>query len=193
MYQTLVVPLDGSGSCEDALAVALEQFNDGQIPIILLRVVPRPEVPCPDHRVRFSGPAIRSVPCDEERIAGELREARSYLKQVAARHGLPADTTIRVTVGDPASRIVDEASQLPDPLVVMTTSGDRHERRRVPGDVPLRVLASGRASVLGIPGRPAKLRAEIQDLCKFSTTPSPVHFSAASRTDLGLRRRLRTS
>lgn len=151
MYQTIIVPLDGSPTSELALPVAIKQALGGRKTLVLLRIVPRPEPPCPDPRVRCGGPPLRAAHYDEERAARDAQEARAYLAGICRTHGLPPETVTAVRVGNPVAWLARVAAEWPNPLMVMTTSGDDHADCGGLGHVPAQVLHRRNIPVLGVP------------------------------------------
>lgn len=129
MFDTILVPLDGRGPAEIALPFALAEARAHQADLVLIHVIARPEV-C-DPAVRRGGPAPRVPDWCDDQLETAISEAHEYLREVVNRHGLPATTTLRVTVGDPATRIGAEATQHPNCLLVMTT-GNLNPRPDLP-------------------------------------------------------------
>lgn len=142
MYETVIVPLDGSCDAELALPVAVGEAQRHRAMLVLLHVIPGLEAPHgADHPTR-SEPTSRAVD-----------QGRRYLDMLRQRSGLGPETIMTVVVGDPAKRILDAAKRLPGALIVMTT-GDMTDRSGRPvGRVARQVLTAGNVPVLGVRGR----------------------------------------
>jgi nucleotide-binding universal stress UspA family protein len=148
MFDTVIVPLDGTPHAEATLPHAIDEARRHAATIVLVHVIPRPE-PCANP-VRRSGPLPwqGEWPCED--IEEAKRDAYAYLRGVAARYALDPEPPLRVAVGDPGVRVAAEARRWPRPLVVMLT-GDRTRRRRPPlSPVTNYLLVAGAVPVLGI-------------------------------------------
>jgi nucleotide-binding universal stress UspA family protein len=160
MFDTVIVPLDGSPHAEFAIPYAIDEARRHHATIVLVHVIPRPE-PCTSP-VRRSGPLPWQGEWPAEEIEPAKRTAETYLRDVVTRYGLDPETQVCVAVGDPGVRVAAEAARHQKPLVVMLT-GDS-TRHSVPplSLVTSYLLIASAIPVLGIcqppPGRPATPR-----------------------------------
>ncbi len=150
MYDTIIVPLEGSVHCEQAVPIARDEACRHQSGIVLLYVIPRPELPVPDPRVTCSGPRIQAPDCSRSKIAGATRLGQEYLEEVRGRYGLPDGTTMRVVVGEPVKRILAEAERWPQSLIVMTTGEVEGSVQSKLSDVTRRVLIHATVPVMAV-------------------------------------------
>lgn len=141
MFDTVIVPLDGTPHAEYAIPFALDEAQRHGAAILLLHVVPRPE-PCTS-TVRRSGPVPWQGEWPAPGYERAVRAAHEYLHDVSARFALGPEPLLRVAVGHPGRRIVAEAKDHARPLVVMTTGdpvGSPHQQRSHVADY---LLATG--------------------------------------------------
>ena len=110
MFDTVIVPLDGSPHAEVALPYAIDEARRHGAALVLVHVVPRPE-PCTG-TARRSGPLPWQGDWPAAEIAPAERAARAYLKGVVRRFGLDPGTKVRVAVGDPGVRLAAEVKQV---------------------------------------------------------------------------------
>ena len=137
MFDTIIIPLDMSAQAEAAIPVAVEEARRHRARLVLLHVISPSQLSSGEADVRAQGTAREDA-------------ARAYLEGVRQRFGLPANTAMRIVVGEPVTRIQAEVDAWPRGLLVMTT-GDAADRERLPlGEVARRLLVSGRVPVLGI-------------------------------------------
>jgi nucleotide-binding universal stress UspA family protein len=152
MYDTIIVPLDGSAHAEAALPAAIEEARRHRATIVLLHVVARPEAPVADPHVQHGGPlrsAAVAVWCEAE-LTAATEAGRQYLESVRTRFLLSPLMVIRVVVGEPVRRILTEAGYWPRPLLVVTTGDDTGEHRTPLSEVARRLLVDGSTPVLGV-------------------------------------------
>jgi nucleotide-binding universal stress UspA family protein len=148
MFDTVIVPLDGSTHAEFALPYAVEEAVRHGARIVLVHVVPRPE-PCAV-AVLHGGPAPLIPVWPPTQLECEEREWLAYLEGVRKRFGLRTDAPAVVAVGDPTRRVLDEAGKHTHPLIVMTT-GDATAASRPPlSEFARRLMVAGGVSVLGV-------------------------------------------
>ncbi len=150
MYDIVIIPLEGAPHCERAVPPAHDEARRHGAPLMLLHVVPRPEGPAPDPRVRMSGPSITAGDWPAQGLTRELARATAYLEDVKLAHGLPKTTAIQTTVGEPVRRILAEIGRHRRPLLVMTTGEDTAGPRPMLSNVTQQVLAKGSAPVLAV-------------------------------------------
>jgi nucleotide-binding universal stress UspA family protein len=147
MFETVIVPLDGSRHAEVALPLAIDEARRHGAVIVLLHVIPRPE-PC-QSTVRRSGPSPWQGAWPAREIGEAKRTALNYLDDVIRRYQLGPATARRVVVGLPGNRIALEAIRYPRPLVVLTT-GDPSRAPLDRSHVAEYVFAAGGVPVLGV-------------------------------------------
>lgn len=148
MFETVIVPLDGSPHAEFVIPYAIDEARRHQAKLVLVHVIPRPE-PCMSP-VRRSGPLPWQGEWPFEDLDSAKRNAEAYLQDVVARFGLDPETTLCVAVGDPRVRVAAEAMRHERPLVVMLT-GDRTRDASPPLSLVTRyLLIAGAVPVLGI-------------------------------------------
>jgi nucleotide-binding universal stress UspA family protein len=141
--QRILVPLDGSDLAAKALSVAESIARRLSARLDLVVVVPPLVLPFVGGEPYIPGEVY--VRLDSERT----ESAQKYLQtvaQAARDHGVP----IRIWLehGDPASRLLDVASELHSALIVMTTHGRTGLARFALGSVADRVVRAGAAPVL---------------------------------------------
>ena len=167
MFHTILVPLDGSELAERALPYAEVMARANGCRILLLRVVPASHV-------------IVGDPMADQ--AKAVREAESYLADVAARLKTPQIIESAVFIGDPADSIVEEIDLRNVDLVVMSTHGRSGLGRWVYGSVADQVMRRAMVPVLLIPAschaewwshRPSRVLVPL-DGSDLATTALPV-------------------
>jgi nucleotide-binding universal stress UspA family protein len=132
MYQTILVPLDGSPLAERALTTANGLASAVASRIILLRVLP-------DHRTKTefgTSPDAVTRP-----------EIESYLAQTARRLTAPAVETV-VAGGDPAEAILAQVAARGVDLIVMSTHGRSGIGRWIFGSVADEVMRHASVPIL---------------------------------------------
>lgn len=136
MYRTILVALDGSSLAERALPHAESLARASGARIHLVRAAP-PET--------FAGLG----PVDDQTWV--MREAETYLREIASRLGsrVPADAA--VFYGEAASAIVDEANRTQADLIVMSTHGRSGLGRWVYGSVADEVIRRAEIPVFLVP------------------------------------------
>ncbi len=148
MFNTVIVPLDGSSHAEAAVPFAVDEARRHGACLILVRIVVRPE-PC-GAGARSGGPAPSPVPWPESEIDLETRDAERYLADTIERHQLGPDVQGSVVVGDPATRVLAEAARFDQPVIVLTT-GDSTDGATPPlSEVARRLMVAGTIPVLGV-------------------------------------------
>ncbi len=108
----ILVPLDGSPRAESAIPWALELARHHQANLILFRVGMRPEVWSP------LDPATVYLEEQEARCMGYLMEIEASLKP---NHEVVISS--EYAMGNAAQCILDRATELRDPLIVMNSHG----------------------------------------------------------------------
>ncbi len=148
MFDTVIVPLDGSPHAEFAIPYAIDEAKRHGATLMLIHVIPRPE-PCTD-TIRRSGPLPWQGEWPFEDLEIAKQNASTYLQDVVARFALGAGTTVSVEVGDPAVRVAAVARRLPRPIVVMLTGDSTREACPPLSLVASYVILTGAVPVLGI-------------------------------------------
>jgi nucleotide-binding universal stress UspA family protein len=140
MFETILVPLDGSARAEQAIPVAarIAQANDGMV--ILLRVLNQPQ-------------QYIWYPLGQEPAYSASYEERGqvlhYLRDLTFSEPLRVlATSIEVARGDPAEVILDMAQSYHASLIVMNSHGESGPIRWFFGSVSLKVASHGRVPVL---------------------------------------------
>jgi nucleotide-binding universal stress UspA family protein/predicted transcriptional regulator len=124
----LLVPLDGSPLAEQALDLAQAVASEGAT-LLLLRVV------APVER-RKPGVGVPDTFIDEVATQGAVREAASYLRQLAeSRVRPPCAVETLVRVGHPTEQIFAAAQEASADLIVASTHGRTGPRRWLLGSV----------------------------------------------------------
>ncbi len=150
MYDTIIIPLDGSVHCEQAVPVARDEALRHESAIVLLHVIPRPERLIPDSRVTCGGPRITAPDWPQASIGKLTRMGQTYLEDVRRRYMLSEGTTLRVVVGEPVRRILAEAGCWPSPLIVMTSGEGTEVGQPSLSETTRRVLMHVRVPVLAV-------------------------------------------
>lgn len=154
MFETVIVPLDGSPHAECAIPYALDEARRHRATLVLIHVIPRPE-PCTS-TARRSGPLPWQGEWSEQDIEPARRTADAYLRDVVTRYALDPGTTLCVAIGDPGVRVAAEAARHPKPLVVMLTGDCTREACPPLSLVTSYLLIAGAVPVLGIRHLPAR-------------------------------------
>lgn len=136
VFQTIVIPLDGSKRAESAITHALELAAGGKAKIILVGV-----------SVAFEGYAMEGdmravVRPDMERIEKYLESQADWL----ANQGLDVDVVVRQ--GQAGEEILEVAEEVKSDLILMTSQGRRGLALWHYGSVAERVLRNCKCSVL---------------------------------------------
>jgi nucleotide-binding universal stress UspA family protein len=148
MFETMIVPLDGSPHAEVVLPYAIDEAGRHGATIVLIHVIPRPE-PCTS-LVRRSGPLPWQGEWPFEDLEENKQDANDYLRGVVRRYALDPDTPLCVAVGDPGVRVAAEAARRPQPLVVVLTGDRTREAHPSLSLVTSRLLVAGAVPVLSI-------------------------------------------
>jgi nucleotide-binding universal stress UspA family protein len=150
MFDTIIVPLDMSRHAEEALPFAIEEARHHDARLVLLQVIPRPELPETSTQIHRGGPAPKAQVWPERALADATAVADTYLRQLTRRYDLAPDTVTRIVVGEPARRIRAEVDAWPWAMIVLTT-GDCTDHPRTPlSEVARQLLVSGEAPILGV-------------------------------------------
>ena len=133
-FSTLILPLDGSELAEGAIPHAANLAKDLSLRVTLVRVI--------DESWEYVYPADAPASPDENISRVLEQDAENYLAQVSSRLRRDGVQEVAhlVSHGDPASVIIDLASEAHDGLVVMGTHGRSGLARTVIGSVADRVV-----------------------------------------------------
>lgn len=153
MYQTILIPLDGSPLAEQVLphATAIaKQFNSL---VILLQVVPTLQELVRESIPVTAEPSVTvtqvSMDLASEQYKAQTSSAQSYLERMARRleaEGVKAETL--VLEGNPAGRIVQLAKERNVSLIAISTHGRSGLGRLVFGSVADEVLREAHRPLL---------------------------------------------
>jgi len=143
MYQTLMVPLDGSELAECVLSHVENLAQGGQARRVILSQVITPLFPHAGYTE--IGEKQRKEIEEAHRAA-----AKEYLQKIAARLMLPPETHLetKVLYGEVAGTLSDFARRSEVDLIVIATHGRSGVGRWVMGSVADRILRSSDAPVL---------------------------------------------
>ena len=135
MYQSILVPLDGSEYSERALAAALDLAKMAGARLTLLTVV-----------LSYKDAHVPRV----ERIERQVQErAEAYLAPFAERvRSSDVEVTAQVAHGEPAGEIILAAREAGADLIVMSTHGIGATGRHALGSVAMKVLQESHCPVL---------------------------------------------
>lgn len=161
MFDTVIVPLDGSPHAEFAIPYAIDEARRHGATMMLVHVIPRPE-PCTS-TVRRSGPVPWQGEWPFEELDTAKRDAEAYMQDVVTRFALDPGTTVCVEVGDPGVRVTAEAKRHGRPLVVMLTGDSTREARPPLSRVANYLMIAGAVPVLGIRQPPPTTRPALSD------------------------------
>lgn len=154
MFETILVPLDGSELAERALAPALELRQKLGTKIILVRAVESlsqhmlqtPAV------IETAGAAAANVELMEEVVEAEQSEAKTYLQALIAKSGEINGEAV-IVEGEAADAIVELAKQRNAGLIVMSSHGHGGLGRLIFGSTTDEVLRHSDVPVLLIRSR----------------------------------------
>jgi nucleotide-binding universal stress UspA family protein len=150
VFETILVPLDGSELSETALPVALEMARRFQARLLLVRAVESAAqglVAAPPGFLETPAAAAANVEIAQKIDDEEEQEAREYLQAITDR--LDADNVEALIVeDDPADAIVKTAQTSGATLIVMSSHGRSGLGRLVFGSVAQAVLGGRSVPVL---------------------------------------------
>lgn len=168
MFDTIIVPLNGSPDAEAAIPCAVDEARRHGATLLLVHIIARPELsPSPAHRC---GPSPSVPVWPEAEMASAMRETTAYLAGVSQRYALDPGTQAVMPVGDPYLRLVAEIEQRPRPLVVIATGGGAIGQESSLSETARRLLRAGIAPILAVrppqpqPHYPAPARRSSQEV-----------------------------
>jgi len=134
MYETILVPTDGSSQSDTALdhAVALARHHDATVHVLYVADTNR------DSLTAQGGEVVDALELEGDRITADAVE----------RVGTGVDVVDTVEAGDPVETILDYASSTGADLVVMGTHGRRGLDRYLLGSTTERVVSLSSIPVL---------------------------------------------
>jgi nucleotide-binding universal stress UspA family protein len=138
MYDTILLPTDGSEATTDAAAHAFSHAERYDATAHVLSIVEL-----------SSG--LGTAGRDEEKLARRRRERTETAEGLVAEHAPDGiDTTIAVEVGSPARVITEYAAEVGADITVMSTSARGGVERFVFGSVTEQVIQDGDTPVLAV-------------------------------------------
>jgi len=138
MYDTILLPTDGSEATNDAAVHAFSHAERYDAAVHVLSVVEISSGP---------GPAGR----DEEKLERLRRERTTTAEALVEAHAdEDVDATVVVRAGSPARVIDDYATEIAADLVVMSTRARGGARRFIFGSVTEQVIQAGETPVLAV-------------------------------------------
>jgi nucleotide-binding universal stress UspA family protein len=140
MYETVIVPLDGTRPAESALPAALSLARQADAMLRLISVLEVPDTLAAWSRRGRS----------EDWLTAPRSDAQSYLDGVATHIGY-ARTETRVEVGDPARSILAECERLGQSVLVMARRSRSALKERFARGVTLRVARQSNCPMIIVP------------------------------------------
>lgn len=142
MYKRVIVPLDGSGLAEEALAEAKKLATTMSIPLHLVRVV---------DTYRTQATPVTAMAIDYSMLAElaeeELEDARAYIKdQIRTTSDEGLTVTGEILHGPIAQQIVNSAEE--GDVIVMSSHGRTGIKRWFLGSVAEEVMRRAKCPVL---------------------------------------------
>jgi nucleotide-binding universal stress UspA family protein len=167
--QRILCPIDFSDGSRHALehAVAFAEWYEAQITVLHTYTTPQPVVPAPG----MPGDIPVLPPLQSQEVLVE--EVRRFCKSVTTGRSLE----IVVNEGRPASKIVQQAEQMPADLLVMGTHGRGGFERLFLGSVTEKVLRTTRRPVLAVS---PPVQGPVAGPLSYKAILCPVDFSEAS-------------
>jgi nucleotide-binding universal stress UspA family protein len=148
LYQTVIVPLDGSSFAEQALEQAHMLASAVNATLLLVSIVPPPNA-IAIQRDKEAISLMRTL------LQTEMEKRTRYLEQRAEplrKQGAVAQT--HVATGHPADKILRLSTQHQHSLLVMTTHGRSGLQHLFLGSVAMKVIQGAHAPVILVRGRP---------------------------------------
>lgn len=142
MFNTLLVPLDGSDQAEQALPLASRIARHSRSTLQLLHVIN------PPNDLRMFVPELIALSPDDT-IEPDFRDATAYLEHLVETSELiDIKQSCRVVSGIPASRILDVVQEQQVDLIVMQSHGYTGAKRWMMGSVAQKVARHSPIPVL---------------------------------------------
>jgi nucleotide-binding universal stress UspA family protein len=141
MFQSILVPLDGSELAERAISVAVHIARVAGAKLNLLRVIAT--------GADFRWDYIDVANADPSHLEAHCQQANAYLKALATSQELTGvSASYEVTVGSPANAILARAEKHEADLIVMCSHGENRLARWVLGSVAHKVAHHSPVPVL---------------------------------------------
>ena len=137
MYDTILLPTDGSEATTDAAAHAFSHADQYDATIHVLSVV------------ELSG-GLGTVGRDQEKLDRRREERRATACRLVEEVRAPVDATIAVEFGSPARVITDYAEEVGADIVVMSTRARSGAGRFIFGSVTEQVIQASETPVLAV-------------------------------------------
>jgi nucleotide-binding universal stress UspA family protein len=157
MFDTILVPLDGTYEDEIALPVAIDQALRQNARLVLMYTAIRPE-PCESASCNGGPMAPPMMRRESQSECSECQEAERYLDDIQQRHHLFGETELVVRHGDPVRQIVTEIAGRPRPMVIMAATIEPDCYITAQEDRARRLLATGVCQVMLITRQPEPLQ-----------------------------------
>ena len=149
MFETIIVPLDGSEMAEAALPSAKELTSKFGATLILLRAIEDASQRLLQTPAVLEPPAAAAVNVEivEQIVEADRQEAQAYLSTILQGLGLASAEAV-VAEGDPADAISQVAEQRGAGLIIMSSHGRGGLGRLLHGSIADAVLRHGNVPVL---------------------------------------------
>ena len=174
MFETVIIPLNGSAHAEFAVPYGRDEAFRHGARIVLIHVLPRPELPRVPIAHGGPAPVVSVWPVAE--LEREELDWLGYLDGVRERFALPENVRSVVAVGDPTCRILEEARKYPHPLIVMTTGDATGAARPAVSEVARRAMLDGSVPILAV----RELAPQTRRLAPFAVIPVAGQLSVVS-------------
>ena len=189
VFQTILVPLDGSSLSEQAIPYASTLAQDDS-KIVLLQVVPELHGNVATEIDLAYGWSQQAEEVVASKIRSDLEAHAKDLKEMYAFAEVPA---VRVILGDPAATILETAQHVRADLIVMTTRGQGAAKRFILGSVTDRVAHHSTTPVFvfrpndnAIVGQQAAIRRIIVPLDGSALAENALPMASALAQQLGV-------
>jgi nucleotide-binding universal stress UspA family protein len=155
LYQTVIVPLDGSSFAEQALEQALLLASAVSATLLLVSILPPPN----DFAVQKDKETVSLMSTLRELETQRRTRYLEHLAQPLSKQGVVVHT--HVATGHPAEEILHLSTQHQPALLVMTTHGRSGLQRLFVGSVALKVVQGVHGPVLLVRGRPEEKKSRM--------------------------------
>ncbi len=154
-YRTILVPLDGSNSAEQALSQAVLLAAAFEAPLVLVSVVHAAEEFTTGRQGGMPAWAGAHLETETERRTGYLEHKARPLRA----QGLTVQT--EVVCGPPAEGILQSSTHCHPDLIIMATRGRSGLQHLLLGSVAMKVLQEARIPVLLVPAKARSLPSSV--------------------------------
>jgi nucleotide-binding universal stress UspA family protein len=148
MYDSIIVPLDGTLHAELALPTAVDEARRYHATLVLVHVVPGPELTTSPTACSHS--LTPPAHCQDTDFHASTELGRRYLDLVKQRWGLPSGAVVMVLVGEPVSHILSATRHLARPLIVTATDDTSDVACPPLGAVARQILRTSTFPVFGV-------------------------------------------